>query len=164
MNKQRPFRFGVISERMSSSDAWILQARAVQEAGYATLLLRDHFIPETFGGDQFAPLIALMAAASATTTLRVGRLVLANDFHHPVMLAKEAATLDLLSGGRLELGISAGWLKAEYQQAGMPFDLPGQRVSRLEEALCILKGLFAEELLDFSGIHYTVTHTHQLKG
>jgi probable F420-dependent oxidoreductase len=146
---------------MSSSEAWSIQARAIQEAGYATLLLRDHFIPETFGGEQFAPLIALMAAASATTTLRVGSLVLANDFRHPVLLAKEAATLDLLSGGRFELGISAGWLKAEYQQAGMPFDPPGKRVSRLEEALQVLKGLLAEDPLDFSGAHYTVT---QLKG
>src|SRR5258708_40072065 len=161
MDKQRPFRFGVIVERMSSTQAWLLQARAAQEAGYASLLLRDHFIPETFGGDQFAPLIALMAAASATTTLRVGSLVLANDFRHPVMLAKEAATLELLSDGRCELGISAGWLKAEYQQAGMPFDPPGKRVSRLEEALCILKGLFAEDPLNFTGSHYTVTH---LKG
>src|SRR5258708_20158949 len=111
MDKQRPFRFGVIVERMSSSQAWMLQARAAQEAGYATLLLRDHFIPETFGGDQFAPLIALMAAASATTTLRVGSLVLANDFRHPVMLAKEAATLDLLSNAKFNLGIIAAWLQ-----------------------------------------------------
>lgn len=80
-----------------------------------------------------------------------------NDYRHPVMLAKEVATLDLLSGGRFELGISAGWLQSEYERAGMPFDAPGVRISRLEEAIHILKGLFAEEPLNFAGHYYVVT-------
>ncbi len=153
----RPFRFGVICEQMQSAEEWITKARRAEEYGYATLLIRDHFIREPFG-DQFAPLIALMAAASATRTLRVGSLVLDNDYRHPVMLAKEAATLDLLSGGRFELGIGAGWLRDEYEQAGMAFDGAGVRVSRLEEAIHVLKGLFAEQPLTFTGNHYTITN------
>src|SRR6267154_4218532 len=123
MTKLRPFRFGVICE---------------------------HFIREPFG-DQLAPLIALMAAASATRTLRVRSLVLDNDYRHPVMLAKEAATLDLLSNGRFELGIGAGWLRSEYEQAGLAFESAGVRVSRLEEAIHVLKGLFADQPLTYAG-------------
>ena len=156
MISTHPFRFGVICERMQSAEEWIAKARFAENAGYSTLLIRDHFIREPFG-HQFAPLIALMAAADATKTLRVGNLVLDNDYRHPVMLAKEASTLDLLSGGRFELGIGAGWLKAEYEQAGMPFDAAGLRVSRLREALRVLKGLFAGQPLTFSGSHYMIS-------
>jgi probable F420-dependent oxidoreductase len=106
-------------------------------------------------------MIALMAAADATRTLRVGSLVLDNDYRHPVVLAKEAATLDVLSHGRFELGLGAGWAKAEYQQAGISFDAPGIRVGRLEEAVHVIKGLFASEPLTFSGTHY---HIDQLNG
>jgi probable F420-dependent oxidoreductase len=155
MTRAHPFRFGVICEHMTSAEAWRATAQQAERLGYATLFIRDHFIPEPFG-DQFAPLIALMAAADATTTLRVGSLVLDNDYRHPVMLAKEAATLDVLSGGRFELGLGAGWAKAEYQQAGMSFDAPGLRVSRLEEALRVIKGLFASEPLTFSGTSYRI--------
>jgi len=142
---------------MDTQRAWVTRARQIENAGYATLLIRDHFITEPFG-DQFAPLIALMAAADATTTLRVGNLVLDNDYRHPVILAKEAATLDLLSHGRFELGLGAGWAKGEYKQAGLPFDAPGVRVSRLEEALQVLKGLWAPGPLTFSGSHYSIDH------
>jgi len=155
MTKPRPFRFGVICERMQSAEEWITKARQAEDYGYATVLIRDHFIREPFG-DQLAPLIALLAAANATRALRVGSLVLDNDYRHPVMLAKEAATLDLLSEGRFELGIGAGWLRAEYEQAGMAFESAGVRVSRLEEAIHVLKGLFADQLLTFTGNHYTV--------
>jgi probable F420-dependent oxidoreductase len=156
MTKPRPFRFGVICEQMQSAEAWVTKARLAEGYGYATLLIRDHFIREPFG-DQLAPLIALMAAANATRTLRVGSLVLDNDYRHPVMLAKEAATLDLLSDGRFELGIGAGWLRSEYEQAGMAFESAGLRVSRLEEAIHVLKGLFADHPATFVGNHYTVT-------
>ena len=91
---------------------------------YSTLLIRDHFIQGDFN-HQLAPIPALMAALDATKTLRVGSLVLPNDYRHPVMLAKEAATLDLLSEGRFELGIGACWLASEYEQTGIPFDPPG---------------------------------------
>jgi probable F420-dependent oxidoreductase len=157
MTKPRPFRFGVICEQMQSAEAWVTKARRAEDYGYATFLVRDHFIREPFG-DQLAPLIALMAAADATRTLRVGSLVLDNDYRHPVMLAKEAATLDLLSEGRFELGIGAGWLRSEYEQAGMAFESAGVRVSRLEEAIHILKGLWSSQPLTFVGNHYTVTN------
>lgn len=160
MTRLHPFRFGVIAERMSSAEAWRATARQAEQFGYSTLFIRDHFIPEPFG-DQFAPLIALMAAADATSALRVGSLVLDNDYRHPVILAKEAATLDALSNGRFELGLGAGWAKTEYQQAGIPFESPGMRVSRLEEAVRVIKGLFADEQLTFSGAHY---HIDQLSG
>jgi probable F420-dependent oxidoreductase len=157
MASQHAFRFGVINEQTAAPDAWIAQVRWVEEAGYSTFLIRDHFAPDYFG-DQFAPFAALTAAACATTSLRVGTLVFDNDYRHPVMLAKEAATLDLLSGGRLELGIGAGWLQSEYDQAGMQYDRPGVRIERLSEAISVLKGLFAEPPLTFAGAHYSITN------
>ncbi|MEM7029593.1 MAG: TIGR03621 family F420-dependent LLM class oxidoreductase [Chloroflexota bacterium] len=148
-----PFRFGIISESMTTQEAWVTQAKRAETLGYATFLIRDHFVPDFFG-DQFAPLIALMAAASATTKLRVGTLVIDNDYRHPVMLAKEAATLDLLSEGRLELGLGAGWLRTEYEQAGLPFDRAGIRIDRLAEAIQIIKGLWTDKAVSFKGEHY----------
>jgi probable F420-dependent oxidoreductase len=155
MANRHAFRFGVINERTAAPEAWIAHVRRVEEAGYSTFLIRDHFAPDYFG-DQFAPIAALAAAACATTSLRVGTLVFDNDYRHPVMLAKEAATLDLLSGGRLELGLGAGWLQSEYDQAGMAYEPPGVRIQRLSEAIAVLKGLFAEPPLTFTGRHYTI--------
>jgi probable F420-dependent oxidoreductase len=144
------FRFGVVCRALRSRTAWLTTARRAETLGYSTLLIPDHL------GDQFAPAPALQAAADATTRLRVGSLVFANDFRHPVVLAKEAATLDVLSDGRFELGIGGGWLRAEYTQAGIPFDPPGVRITRLEEALRVLKALFADGRASFAGAHYTV--------
>jgi probable F420-dependent oxidoreductase len=152
---RRPFRFGVVGEGIRSAETLVAEARRAEAIGYATLLLRDHFVAEPFG-DQLAPMVALTAAATATRSLRVGSLVLDNDYRHPVLLAKEAATLDLLSGGRFELGIGAGWLRDEYERAGMRFDAPGVRVARLEESLQVLKGLLAGSAFTFAGVHYTV--------
>jgi probable F420-dependent oxidoreductase len=155
MNSSHPFRFGVINEQVKPREAWLPHVKRAEALGYATFLIRDHFVPDFFG-DQLAPLVALMAAASVTTHLHVGTLVLDNDYRHPVMLAKEAATLDMLSSGRFELGIGAGWLRSEYEQAGMTYDPAGVRISRLEEALHIIKGLFNDAPLSFSGQHYTI--------
>jgi probable F420-dependent oxidoreductase len=152
----RPFRFGVMGESIRSGEELTGTARRAEALGYSTLLLRDHFVREPFG-DQLAPMVALMAAAGATRTLRVGTQVLDNDYRHPVLLAKEAATLDLLSGGRLELGIGAGWLREEYERAGMAFDAPGTRVSRLEESLRLLKALLSGSPVKFDGVHYQVS-------
>ncbi len=157
MKQQRPFRFGVINERISTRQKWIYKARQAEDRGYATFLLRDHFIREPFG-DQFAPIAALMSAADATTSLRIGSLVLDNDYRHPVVLAKETATLDVLSDGRFELGLGAGWLHEEYEQSGITFEPPGVRISRMEEALHILKGLFTGEPVTYTGKHYTITN------
>jgi probable F420-dependent oxidoreductase len=125
-------------------------ARRVESLGYSTLLIPDHFT------EQFAPIPALMAAADATTRLRVGSFVFGNDYHHPAMLAKETATLDLLTDGRLEVGIGAGWFQGEYQQAGLPFDPPATRIERLEESVKILKGLWHAGPFTFSGRHYQI--------
>jgi probable F420-dependent oxidoreductase len=151
----RPFRFGVIGEAITTREGLLGEARRAEALGYSTLLLRDHFVPGPFG-DQLAPMVALTAAAGATRTLRVGSLVLDNDYRHPVVLAKEAATLDLLSEGRFELGIGAGWLRDEYERAGLPFDDPAVRVGRLEESLRVLKGLLTGSALTFKGEHYAV--------
>jgi probable F420-dependent oxidoreductase len=153
---QRPFRFGVLCEKMGNREAWFAKARRAEELGYSTLLLRDHFMPGTFG-DQFAPVSALMAAAMVTNKLRIGSMVFNNDYRHPVVLGKEVATLDVLSGGRFEFGLGAGWMGSEYEQAGLPFDPPGTRIDRFEEALQIFKGLFTGEPLTFAGKHYRIT-------
>jgi len=154
-----PFRFGVINERPLPLTNWLAHVRRTEALGYATFLLRDHFVPDFFG-DQFAPIAAMMAAACATTTLRVGTIVLDNDYRHPVILAKELATLDLLSGGRLEIGLGAGWLQKEYEQAGMTYDAPGVRIGRLAESIAVLKGLFADGPLTFKGEHYAISDLH----
>lgn len=118
--------------------------------GYAAFYVPDHF------GDQLAPFAALQAAADATTTLRIGPLVLDNDYRHPVVVAKEAATLDLLSDGRLDFGIGAGWLISDYEKAGIAYDTPGVRIERLDEAIQIIKGLFRGDTFSFSGNHYAI--------
>jgi probable F420-dependent oxidoreductase len=125
-------------------------ARQVESLGYSTLLVPDHFT------EQLAPIPALMLAAEATTRLRVGSFVFGNDYHHPAMLAKETATLDLLTDGRLEVGIGAGWFQGEYQQAGLPFDPPATRIDRMQESVQILKGLWREGPFTFSGRHYQI--------
>jgi probable F420-dependent oxidoreductase len=151
MSSPRPFRFGVQASGLPNRSAWVELARRVEDHGYATLTMPDHF------GDQLAPVPALMAAADATTTLRVGALVWDNDYKHPVVLAKELATIDVLSDGRLEVGLGAGWMVSDYEQAGMPYDPPGVRIDRFLEAIEILRGLFAEGSFSFSGEHYTVS-------
>ena len=152
---QRRFRFGVVGESIRDGEQLLDEARRAEELGYSTLLLRDHFVREPFG-DQLAPMVALTAAAAATRTLRVGTLVLDNDYRHPALLAKEAATLDVLSGGRFELGIGAGWLREEYEQAGIPFDPPGVRVDRLEESIQVIKRLLSGSPTKFDGSHYSL--------
>lgn len=147
------FRFGVQTSRAASGDAWREKARKIEDLGYATLFVPDHF------DDQFTPTPALMAAAEATTTLRVGGMVFDNDYRHPLIFAKEAATIDVLSGGRYEIGIGAGWMKTDYDAAGMTYDRPGIRIERLRESLTIIKGLFGEGPFSFSGKHYTI-HEH----
>jgi probable F420-dependent oxidoreductase len=155
MSETRRLRFGLISEQMRDVTRWLASAQRAEDLGFSTFLLRDHFIADAFG-PQFAPVPALMTIANRTTSLRIGSLVFDNDYRHPVLLAQEAATLDLLSRGRFELGIGAGWLRDEYDRAGMAFDAPGARVSRLEEALHVVKGLLSGEPLTFSGEYYHI--------
>jgi probable F420-dependent oxidoreductase len=156
MARPRAFRFGIIHERTQGAADWAGHVRRIEDLGFSTFLIRDHFVPDFFG-DQPAPLVALASAAALTTRLRVGTMVLAVDYRHPVMLAKEAATLDLVSGGRLELGLGAGWLRREYEAAGLPFDPVGTRIERLEETVRIIDGLFGAGPISFAGKHYTIT-------
>jgi len=156
LSRPRPFRFGLLGESIRAATELVETARRAERTGFATFLLRDHFIEEPFG-HQLAPLTGLASAAAATTTLRVGSLVLCNDYHHPVLLAKEVATLDLMSGGRFELGLGAGFSQPEYEAAGLPFDPPGLRVGRLAEALQVIKGVFGAAPFTFAGRFYTVT-------
>lgn len=153
--RARPFRFGVIAEEIGTRAELLGLARRAEATGCHTLLIRDHVEPDFFGV-QLAPFTALATVAAATRTLRVGTLVIGNDYRHPAVLAKEAATLDVLSGGRLELGIGAGWLRREYEAMGMPYDANGTRVSRLEESLRVLSGLFAGGPFTFDGEHYRI--------
>lgn len=143
-----PFRFGVMCSRSESGEAWASFARRVETLGYSTLLVTDHL------GRQLEPVAALATAAAATTRLRIGSYVLANDYRHPLMMAREAATLDLLSGGRFELGLGAGWKVEDYRMLGLPYDLPPQRVDRLAEALPLVGRLLAGEVVDHEGPHY----------
>ena len=145
-----PFRFAVQVSNAASPAAWRALARKTEDLGYSTLFMPDHL------GEQWAPLIALTVAAEATTTLRVGTLVLDNDFRNPVILAKEAATLDLLSEGRLELGLGAGWMRDDYDQSGIAYDDPATRVARLGDAIAIMKELWDGGRSDHTGDHYTV--------
>ena len=147
----RPFRFGVQTKTTGSRRDFTDFVAKIEDLGYGTLTMPDHF------DDQLAPSVALMAAADASDHLRIGTLVWCNDYRHPVMLAKETATLDLLSDGRLELGIGAGWMVDDYQQAGMPYDRAGVRIERMLEAITVLKGLFADGPFSYEGEHYTIT-------
>ncbi len=152
----REFRFGVSVWGATSADEWRDKARRAEALGFDVLLTADHLAP-----GMFPPLTGLVAAADATDRLRVGTLVVNNDFHHPVVLAREAATVDLLTDGRLELGIGAGHMKHEYDEAGIPFDAPKTRVARLRESVEILTRLFAGDEVSFAGASYTV-RGHQL--
>jgi len=149
----RPIRFGLIADEVTTTADLVRLAKWAEEMGYATLLLRDHVIAGPFG-DQLGPLVSMAAVALSTTTLRIGSMVICNDFRPPVQLAKELATLDQLSGGRLEVGLGAGFLEAEYEPLGIPFDPPGVRVSRLAESLRMLKELLTGEPVTFHGEHY----------
>jgi probable F420-dependent oxidoreductase len=150
VSKPRAFRFGVQEHRAPDARAWREKARLVEKLGYTTVYLPDHF------GDQLGPVAALMSAADATSTLRIGSLVFDNDYRHPIVLAKEAATLDLLSDGRLDFGLGAGWLASDYEQTGIPLDPPGIRIERMAEALQIINRFFAGGSVSFTGKHYKV--------
>jgi probable F420-dependent oxidoreductase len=146
----RPFRFGVTTSSAPSGDAWFERARRAETLGYEVLLVTDHL------SGQFSPVPALAAAAAATSRIRIGSYVFANDFRHPLLLAREAATLDVLAGGRLEFGIGAGWRVSDYTQLGVAYDPAGRRIDRLEEALAIIRRLFAGETVTHTGRAYTI--------
>ncbi len=146
------FRFGVQIGGSFNPESFTQTAQRAEELGYSTLYFPDHFIDT-----ELAPMVAMAMAAASTKTLRVGALVFDNDYKHPAILAKEIATIDVLSGGRTELGIGAGWMEVDYTALGLPYDRPGVRIERLEEALAVIKGCYGADAFSFSGDHYTVT-------
>jgi len=144
-------RFATQSGSASSGQEWIDRAKRLEALGYGTLAMPDHMI-----GGAWAAMPALAVAATATQKLRVGTLVIDNDFRNPTVFARECATLDVLTNGRFELGIGAGWLDRDYQSTGIPFDRGRVRVGRLAEAVTLLKRLFTEEQVTFAGEYYEV--------
>ena len=158
MGDRHTFRFAAQLSKGPDGTArsWAEQARRAEDLGYSALLMPDHF------GDQLAPAPALAAAAAATTTLRVGSLVFGNDYRNPFVLAKEAATLDVLSDGRFEMSLGAGWMKTDYEEAGITYDTPRVRVERFEEAVQVVQGLLRTDgPFSFDGRYYAV-HGHSL--
>lgn len=151
MSSHRPFRFGIQASSARSRSEWVELAKASEDLGYSCLTMPDHY------DDQLAPVPALMTAADATTTLRIGALVWDNDYKHPVVLAKELATMDLLSDGRLEIGLGAGWMISDYEQMGMPYDRAGVRIDRFVEGLEIIRRHMGPDAFSFSGEHYTIS-------
>jgi len=145
-----------VTERAHSGAEWREKARRAEELGYDTFLVPDH------SEKDIAPIAVMMAALDATTRLRVGSFVFNNDLRNPTILAKEVATLDLFSEGRFEFGLGAGYLLADYEQTGIAFESAGVRISRFEEALHLIKQLFVEEVVNFSGTFYTADQTKGL--
>lgn len=151
MTVLHPFRFGIQASGGGDATGWKELARAAEGLGYDALTMPDHF------GDQLAPFPALAAAAAVTTTLRVGTLVCGVDYRHPVMLAKEAATLDVLSDGRLELGLGAGWMRSDYDQAGLACEPPRVRIERTIEYVDAVRALWGPGPVDISGRHVSIS-------
>jgi alkanesulfonate monooxygenase SsuD/methylene tetrahydromethanopterin reductase-like flavin-dependent oxidoreductase (luciferase family) len=144
----KSLRFGVFPSVSLGIDEWIPAVQQFEKLGYSTVFQSDHF----FSYRAYDPIAMLASAASVTKRLNIGSFVFCVDFRHPVVLAKASATLHLLSGGRFEFGIGAGYDKRDYDMAGIPYDSGGTRVERLEEALKIIKSMWTKENTSFSGI------------
>ncbi|MGY1787313.1 TIGR03621 family F420-dependent LLM class oxidoreductase [Geodermatophilus sp. SYSU D00698] len=151
----RPFRFIAPVPRWDGDlRGWRSEVRRIEDLGFDTISISDHLS----GGWALDPLLALQAAADSSDRLRLLTLVLNNDLRHPVLLHRAAANLDVFSGGRVELGIGAGWMATDYQASGLPFDPPGVRIDRLTEAVAVLKALFSGQEVSHQGKHYVVDH------
>lgn len=148
----KPFRFAVQTSASPDGKAWRAKARMIEDLGYSTLFIPDHF------GDQWGPIVAMTIAAECTERLIVGSLVFDNDYRHPVVLAKEMATLDLATEGRVEFGIGAGWLKSDYDESGMVYDPPGVRIDRMVEGLDVMRQLWRDGAANLKGEHYTIVN------
>jgi probable F420-dependent oxidoreductase len=150
--RPKPFRFAVSAPDVASMAEWRHAVCRLEDAGFDTVVISDHFT----GGWQLEPVVALTAAAMVTSTIRLQTGVLCNDYRHPVLTHRMAATLDRLSGGRFTLGLGAGWLLTDYESAGIPLDEPAIRVERLTESVALIKALFSGQPVDFRGKYYTV--------
>jgi len=148
----RPFRFLADAREIVPGPELADRARRAEQMGYHALVIPDHLIK------QLSPTVAMATLAAATSTLRVAAFVTNNDLRHPAVLAQDLASIDVLSGGRLDVAIGAGWNKPEYDAIGLPFDPTPVRQARLAEAITVLKGAFAGEEFSFAGEHYTITN------
>jgi len=144
-------RFATQLNTAASRDALVARAQEAEARGFSAITVADHFRP-----GELAPLVAMTAMADATTSIHIGSNVLGNDYRHPVVLARELATLDLLSEGRLQVGIGAGWLRSDYDTWGVPMDPPAVRIARLAESIAVLKALWSGGPCRFRGDHYAV--------
>jgi probable F420-dependent oxidoreductase len=149
-----PFRFAIQQSSAPNGEEWAALARRAESLGYDVLVMPDHL------DNQLSPFTALAMAAAATTRLRVGAFVFANDYRHPLMLAREAATLDMLTGGRFEMGLGAGWMTGDYRQLGMTYDPPRLRVDRLQESVPLIKRLLAGETVTHHGQYYDLDRAY----
>jgi probable F420-dependent oxidoreductase len=153
VERVHPFRFAATMPAPASPlDRWQAELRALEDLGLSTVVAADHFTQDY----AFEPMVALTAAAGCTRRLRLQTGVLGNDYRHPVLVHRMAAVLDVVSEGRLTLGLGAGWMTSDYEAAGIPLDPPGVRVDRFEEALEVITGLFRDEPLTFTGKHYEI--------
>jgi probable F420-dependent oxidoreductase len=158
----KPFRFSVQGSSADSGSGWRDHARKVEALGYSTLFVADHYVDaKSNGGQVLAAIPAIMAAAASTDTLRVGARVLCVDYHHPVVLAKQAATIDLLSEGRLELGLGAGWVSSEYTAMGLQMDAAPARIGRLAATVEFMRDFFTGAPLS---VDNDAVHAHDFSG
>jgi len=146
-----PFTFTASVQGIFDGATLAETARRAEDLGFTRLAIPDHLIP------QLSPVPAMATIAAATTRLRISAYVFNNDLRHPAVLAQDLASLDVLSGGRLDVAIGAGWNRPEYEAIGLPFDPVGTRVTRLGEAIAVLKGCFADGPFSLAGEHYTIT-------
>ncbi len=151
MPHPRRLRFATELHAPLPGRTWIESAQEIEQLGYSTVFFPDHF------DEGPGPIAAMAAVAAATSTLNVGALVFDCDFRHPAVLARELATIDVISGGRLEVGLGAGWKALDYERSGIAMDRPGVRVSRLQEHCAVLKGLWSDGPFSFAGEHYRIT-------
>jgi probable F420-dependent oxidoreductase len=151
---QRPFRFGVQVQDFLAGK-WAAEVRRIEALGYSSIFCPDHFT------SQWDPLTTISAVAAVTARVNVGTLVCDVDYRHPVIYAKAAATLQLISGGRLEFGLGAGWMKSDYEEAGLPYERPGIRIERLDEALQIIRAMWTQTRTSFEGKHYRIREIAQ---
>ncbi len=147
----RPFTFLAALQAVMDGKALAAEARRAESMGYHAVVVPDHLI------EQLSPIPALATIAAATDRLRIAAFVHNNDLRHPAVLAQDLASLDVLSGGRLDVAIGAGWNKPEYDAIGLPFDATPVRQARLEEGIAVLKGCFGDGPFSFAGEHYTIT-------
>ena len=147
----RPFRFLADAREIATIRELTETVRKAEAIGIDTLVVPDHLIP------QLAPMPAMAAIVALSDRLRISGFVLNNDLRHPAVMAQDLASLDVLSEGRLDIAIGAGWNRPEYEAIGIAFDRAPTRQARLAEAIAVLKGCFADGPFSFAGEHYTIT-------